>query len=83
MRNQFGVKAILDRAYRENATLDLGAPCEVVPALLPQSRPIHEIVEVDVFVPGCPPSADVIFHVLSELLNGRKPELSARTRFGA
>jgi NAD-reducing hydrogenase small subunit len=38
---------------------------------------------VDVFVPGCPPSADVIFYLLSELVAGRKPDLSARTRFGA
>jgi NAD-reducing hydrogenase small subunit len=38
---------------------------------------------VDVFVPGCPPSADTIYFVLTELLEGRKPELSAKTRFGA
>jgi NAD-reducing hydrogenase small subunit len=51
--------------------------------LLPQARPIHEFVTVDVFVPGCPPSADTIFYVVSELLAGRQPELSSRTRFGA
>ena len=83
MRNPFKVEAIYDRAYRENVTLDPGTPNEVVPALLPQSRPIHEVVHVDVFVPGCPPSADVIFYVLSELLEGRQPEISSRTRFGA
>ena len=83
MRNPFKVEAIYDRAYRENVTLDPGTPNEVVPALLPQSRPIHEVVQVDVFVPGCPPSADVIFYVLSELLEGRQPDISSRTRFGA
>ena len=83
MRNPFGVKALHDRAYRENVTLDPGVPNEVVPALLPRSRPIHEVVPVDVFVPGCPPSADVIFYVLTELLEGRTPEISSRTRFGA
>jgi NAD-reducing hydrogenase small subunit len=40
-------------------------------------------VPVDVFVPGCPPSADTIFYVVTELLEGRQPELSTRTRFGA
>jgi NAD-reducing hydrogenase small subunit len=45
--------------------------------------PVHEVVAVDVFVPGCPPRADVIFYLLSELLEGRSPELSAKTRFGA
>jgi NAD-reducing hydrogenase small subunit len=83
MRNSFGVQAVYDRAYRENVTLEPGVPHEVVPPLLPQSRPVHEIVPVDVFVPGCPPSADVIFYVVSELLEGRSPELSSRTRFGA
>jgi len=34
-------------------------------------------------VPGCPPSADTIFMVLTDILEGRCPELSAKTRFGA
>ena len=83
MRNPFGTKPVYDRAYRENVTFDPGIPDQVVPPLLPYSRPVHEVVPVDVYVPGCPPSADTIFHVVSELLEGRKPDLSARTRFGA
>ena len=38
-------------------------------------RPVHEVVPVDVFVPGCPPDADIIFYVLSELAQGRIPKL--------
>lgn len=83
MRNPFHTKEVYDRAYRENVTFDPGTPNQVVPPLLPFARPVHEIVPVDVFVPGCPPSADVIFYVLTELLEGRTPELSAKTRFGA
>jgi NAD-reducing hydrogenase small subunit len=41
------------------------------------------VVKVDVFVPGCPPSAETIFYVVSELLAGRVPDVSAHTRFGA
>ena len=83
MRNPFGVKATCDRAYRENATLDAGVPNQDVPKLLERARPVHEVVPVDVFVPGCPPAAAVILFVLTELLEGRQPELSSRTRFGA
>ncbi len=83
MRNPFGVAAICDRAYRENTTLDAGVPDRDIPALLERARPVHELVAVDVFVPGCPPSAAVIQYVLAELLGGRQPELSSRTRFGA
>ena len=83
MRNAFGTKAVCDRAYTENVTLNPGTPTEVIPKLLPYARPIHEVVKVDVFIPGCPPSADTIHFALSELLEGRQPELSTKTRFGA
>jgi NAD-reducing hydrogenase small subunit len=82
MRNPFGTKAVCERAYCENVTLDPGIP-DQVPRLLACVRPVHEVVEVDVYIPGCPPSADVIFYAVSELLNGRKPDLSVMTRFGA
>jgi NAD-reducing hydrogenase small subunit len=83
MRNAFGTTAIYDRAYRENVTLDPGIPDETVPKLLASARPVHEIVAVDVFVPGCPPSADTIFYVLNNLLEGCAVETCAKTRFGA
>jgi NAD-reducing hydrogenase small subunit len=83
MRNKFPLQMSLDRAYRETVTLDPGTPVEVVPALLEKVRPVHEVVPVDVFIPGCPPSANTIFYAVSELLEGRIPELSALTRFGS
>lgn len=82
MRNPFSTKSVYDRAYREYATLNPGTPNQVIPALLPHSRPVHEVVKVDVFVPGCPPSADVIFQVMSDLVEGRQPNLGEVTRFG-
>ena len=56
MRNQFGADAVLNRAYLENGTLDAQIPRQVIPPLLPIARPVHEVVPVDVFVPGCPPA---------------------------
>ena len=78
MRNQFGASAVLKRAYLENGTLDAQIPRQVIPTLLPVTRPVHELVPVDVFVPGCPPSADLIFSVLSELLEGKMPNPAAK-----
>jgi len=83
MRNAFRLEAVYGRAYRENATINQQIPAQVIPKLLAKVRPVHEVVDVDVFVQGCPPSADAIFFVLTELLAGRKPELSQATRFGA
>jgi len=83
MRNPFSIRSIVDRAYVENATVQPGPPRQDVPVLLPKARPIHEFVNVDVYVPGCPPSADTIYAVLAELVEGRIPDLSAKTRFGA
>jgi NAD-reducing hydrogenase small subunit len=81
MRNPIGVQPLLDRAYIENASFRPGLPSEVVPALLPMATPVHKVVKVDVFLPGCPPSADLIYTLLDDLLSGRTPEV-AGARFG-
>ena len=83
MRNPIGAAPLLERAYFENATLNPQVPSEVVPRLLPASLPVHRVVEVDVFLPGCPPSADLIYHTLDELLEGRVPDTARIARFGA
>ena len=53
-----------------------------VPALLEPVRPVHEVVAVDVFLPGCPPPADVIHDALAALVTGAAPALAGRVRFG-
>jgi NAD-reducing hydrogenase small subunit len=83
MRNPIGPEPILDRAYIENATLHPQIPCVVVPKLLKVVRPIHEFVEVDVFLPGCPPSADTFHTALTAIINGEPLDIPALTRFGA
>ncbi len=81
MRNPYSVESVVQRAYFENADLNMQQPTGTVPKLLPKVRPVHQVVDVDVVVPGCPPDADTIFAVLVALLQGRKPDLS-QVHFG-
>jgi NAD-reducing hydrogenase small subunit len=83
MRNPIGPLPLLERAYLENATDNPSLPSEVVPELLPAALPVHRVVEVDVFLPGCPPSADLIWYTVNELLEGRMPDTAGIARFGA
>jgi NAD-reducing hydrogenase small subunit len=81
MRNPIGVKPLMDRAYIENVTLAPQVPTLGIPPLLPTSQPVHKFVDVDVFLPGCPPHADLIYTMLDDLLSGRVPD-AAGARFG-
>lgn len=82
MRNPFGLPAVVERAYFENAQRAKQRPTAGLPALLERVRPVHEVTPVDLFVPGCPPPAEAIYFVLSELLAGRRPDAASLTRFG-
>jgi NAD-reducing hydrogenase small subunit len=92
MRNRYPVSEVIARAYGENAdhTVQEGDRCEqegmsfqTVPRLFGTARPVHELVPVDVFLPGCPPPSQAILHLLTELLAGRTADMSGKTRFGA
>lgn len=82
MRNPFGVDAVLQRVYIENTSLQAQIPRHELPLLLPRALPLHNFVEVDVFMPGCPPSADTIYFALNELVAGRRPDFGAHLHFG-
>lgn len=83
MRNEFKVADVLQRGYVENVSFNGRIPDVGVPSLMPHVRPVHEYVDVDIFLPGCPPPADAIIFMLSELLQGRIPDLTGKSRFGA
>jgi NAD-reducing hydrogenase small subunit len=77
MRNFFTIEETLRRAYVETESTDAEGkiPDDAELARPTRVRAVHEVVPVDIFVPGCPPDADTIFYVLSELAQGRKPVL--------
>jgi len=82
MRNPFGVDAILKHAYVDTAVTKDIIPNEVVPELFEYSRPVHNFVKVDLYLQGCPPPADAIHFMLTELLEGRTPDLNKVSRLG-
>lgn len=76
LRNWISKEAVLSRSYLEVPSTDQGQiPSEEIAKLIDRVRPLHEVVKVDYYLPGCPPSADLIFYVLFELLNDRVPVL--------
>ena len=82
IRNQLGERnreSVLQRAYTEGAQANAGLPQEpgIVPPLLDRVMPVHEVVYVDYFVPGCPPAVARIKAVLDQVLRGSEPKLSA------
>lgn len=85
MRNPLGsADPVLERAYLENVTLNPRLPSEpeIVPVLVPKVLPVHHTIRVDAFLPGCPPAADLIHFVVSELLEGRIPNLTGKLKYG-
>ncbi len=78
MRNPLGTaESVLRRAYLEGAEVAARIPVdpEILPALLDRVMPVHEVVPVDTFLPGCPPPAERIRGVLEQLLAGKRPVL--------
>lgn len=78
MRNPLGTaEPVLRRAYLEGADVAAQIPAEpgILPTLLDRVQPVHEIVQVDTFLPGCPPPADRIRNVLEQILAGKQPVL--------
>ncbi len=88
MRNPFGpgnAESVLQRAYIESAQNNPRLPQAdgIVPPLLKKVLPVHEVVYVDYFLPGCPPPADRIKTVLVQVLNGEIPKLEGpQLKFG-
>jgi len=74
-------EAALEKAYAENSDENAQVPTDV-PKLLKKVRPLHQVVKVDYFIPGCPPSAGNINYVLTELLAGRTPNMEGRSKYG-
>jgi NAD-reducing hydrogenase small subunit len=73
MRNAFELRECLEEAYIDGiGVVNPHIPNDPeIPLLLDKVHPIHEVVKIDHFLPGCPPSADMIWTFLTQLIEGR------------
>ena len=79
MRNNIPLQECIDEAYRNGVTVynpgQITPQDPEIPLLLDKVYPCHEVVKIDYFLPGCPPSADAIWAALNALLSGQPIEL--------
>jgi NAD-reducing hydrogenase small subunit len=83
LRNPLGVALeVLRPIYLENGDANARIPdeMEIVPILLDKVLPLHQVIPVDFYLPGCPPPAARIRAVLQDLLGGKKPQLTPDQR---
>ncbi len=79
MRNNIPLEECINEAYRSGVTVynpqGITPQDPDIPLLLDRVYPAHEVVRIDYFLPGCPPSADTLWAALTALLSGKPVEL--------
>lgn len=83
LRNPLGMALeVLRPVYLEKGDHNAQIPAEkgIIPVLLDKVRPVHHVIPVDFYLPGCPPPADRIRAVLQDMLSGREPHLDVQQR---
>jgi NAD-reducing hydrogenase small subunit len=76
-RNHLDLGACLQEVYVTEPSLASGCiPNDPeLPLPLDKVHPLHEVVKIDYFLPGCPPPAEAIWSFLSDVIAGRTPRL--------
>lgn len=78
MRNHYTLRECLEESFVNGIGVDNPMiPDDVeLPLLLDKVHPIHEVVHVDYYLPGCPPSADEFLKLFGDLLDGKEPAIT-------
>ncbi|NJC88278.1 MAG: NADP oxidoreductase [Desulfuromonas sp.] len=82
LRNGGKVSDLLTTIYRAGPGRSPVGPeaVQALPALLPKVLPLHHVVDVDAFIPGCPPDSERIWAALGALLRGEPVALEENQR---
>ena len=75
LRNLVPLRECLDEAFRNGPSVHNPQghlPSDPdVPLMLDRVYPCHEVVKMDYFLPGCPPSAETLWQALNALLTDK------------
>lgn len=80
MRNGIPIEECFNEAYLDGPTVKDNTEKIIpndpeLPIILDRVYPCHEIVKIDYYLPGCPPSADLIWHALVALISNKEMDL--------
>ena len=80
LRNLFKREDLFRRGYIETeSTVDGKVPAGLeIPALEEYVKPLNQLVQVDYYIPGCPPLPSTIKSTLLALVTGGKPEVKRK-----
>lgn len=78
LRNHDDRDETLEEIYIDQADDESEVPYgddDGVPKLLQDGKPLDAFVDVDVYIPGCPPDAEIMRYGIEALANGERPDI--------
>jgi F420-non-reducing hydrogenase small subunit len=80
LANQFTVDEIYEKVYRGCVSTDSAdTPSQEVPPLTDRVYALHEVVNVDLKLPGCPTTPEMVAEALTALLEGKEIKLPEKS----
>jgi len=78
--NLYTLDEIFDKVYRKTRSVEPGkTPSEELPAFEDRVYALNEVVKVDVGLPGCPTTPEMVAEALTALLSGKPFSLAERS----